>query len=844
MMKINKSGMLGVLLAAFAASPLTAQVPPNEFVNFEGAQTHPMRISSDGTRLFALNTPNGTLSVFDLTVPSSPALIAEIPVGIEPVSVNINPNVAGNNEAWVTNQISNSVSVVSVSQGIVTNTIYAKAEPSDVVFAKGNAFVSIARSNLVNVYNASTHALVQSIPLTGEEPRALALSPDGSTVYVAFALSGNHTTIVPATKAPPQSPPVNPALPAPPQVGLIVDASEPAWYPKVIQYTMPDNDVAAISTSTYAVTTYYPHLGTVNLGLAVNPTTGFLYVANTDALNTINFETALNGHFVNHQITSVNPANGQTQIFDLNPNINYSQLQNPSALATALATPTGVTFEPTGRYLYIAAFSTDRVAIFDTSVNAVSSFIEIDPQAIGAIANPASKRGPRGLALSKTGNVLYVLNRISNTISIVNLSNNTVSSEIATGSFDPTPVAIRNGRGFLYDAKLSGNGTGACASCHIDAEMDLLAWNLGNPDGDMTYLYENETCCSFHPMKGPMTTQSLRGLNDMEPYHWRGDKPDFAAFNGAFAQLMGGSQLSDADMTAFTNFINTIVYQPNPNLNLDGTYPATIELADVPGVSASPLTGQGYFLDIVFNPVSEPGVTCSFCHASDPLGSNGVVTGTGTNLNVRIPTGGGPGAEQPFKIPHLRNMYQKLNQNFNAGAVSVNGFGFNHDGAITGLFAQAGQTTFGSIATGPASTRYAIDAFEMCFPTGTAPAVGYSRTLNPTSVNTSPAQTDWTTLQSQAMAGAIDLIANGTIQGQVHGLLYQPASNNYETDTTGLGPFTQAQLTAFVVAGDTLTLMGVPPGSGNRMALDMNLDGHKNGDQHRRLATRLISATH
>jgi hypothetical protein len=122
--------------------------------------------------------------------------------------------------------------------------------------------------------------------------------------------------------------------------------------------------------------------------------------------------------------------------------------------------------------------------------------------------------------------------------------------------------------------------------------------------------------------------------------------------------------------------------------------------------------------------------------------------------------------------------------------------------------------------------------------------VGYSRTLNPTSVNTSPAQTDWTTLQSQAMAGAIDLIANGTIQGQVHGLLYQPASNNYETDTTGLGPFTQAQLTAFVVAGDTLTLMGVPPGSGNRMALDMNLDGHKNGDQHRRLATRLISATH
>src|SRR5580698_8127323 len=273
-MKINKSGVLSLLFAAIAAGPIAAQVPPSEFVNFEGAQTNPIRISADGTRLFALNTPNGTLSVFSLATPSSPALIAEIPVGIEPVSVNINPSVPGNNEAWVVNQISNSVSVVSVSKGIVTDTVYAKAEPSDIVFAgSGLAFVSIARSHLVNVYSASTHALVQSISLAGEEPRSLAVSPDGSTVYVAFALSGNQTTIVPSSKAPAPPPPVNPALPAPPQVGLIVAATDPVWK-RAIGYTMPDNDVAAISTSSLAVTNYFPHLGTDNLGLAVNPQSG------------------------------------------------------------------------------------------------------------------------------------------------------------------------------------------------------------------------------------------------------------------------------------------------------------------------------------------------------------------------------------------------------------------------------------------------------------------------------------------------------------------------------------------------------------------------------------------
>jgi DNA-binding beta-propeller fold protein YncE len=64
-MRITKSGVASVLFAALAASPVAAQVPPSAFVNFEGAQTNPIRISADGTRLFAVNTPNGTLSVFD-----------------------------------------------------------------------------------------------------------------------------------------------------------------------------------------------------------------------------------------------------------------------------------------------------------------------------------------------------------------------------------------------------------------------------------------------------------------------------------------------------------------------------------------------------------------------------------------------------------------------------------------------------------------------------------------------------------------------------------------------------------------------------------------------------------
>ena len=126
------------------------QVSPAAYVNFESAQTNPLRISADGTRLFAVNTADARVSVFDLAQPSNPALMAEIPVGIEPVSVNPRTN----DEVWVVNQVSDSISIVSVSRRIVTDTIYVNDEPADVVFA-GNqlAFVSVARRNQVRVFS-------------------------------------------------------------------------------------------------------------------------------------------------------------------------------------------------------------------------------------------------------------------------------------------------------------------------------------------------------------------------------------------------------------------------------------------------------------------------------------------------------------------------------------------------------------------------------------------------------------------------------------------------------------------------------------------------------------------
>jgi hypothetical protein len=76
------------------------------------------------------------------------------------------------------------------------------------------------------------------------------------------------------------------------------------------------------------------------------------------------------------------------------------------------------------------------------------------------------------------------------------------------------------------------------------------------------------------------------------------------------------------------------------------------------------------------------------------------------------------------------------------------------------------------------------------------------------------------------------LIGKGLIDGQLRGLLYQPAQTNFKTDKTGVGPFTWAQLQSKALGGTaTITFMGVPPGSGVRMGIDRDSDGVLDGDE-------------
>ena len=87
--------LLGTATLARSESPVGGGTATSaaSFANFESPQARPLAISADGSRLWALNTPAHSLSVYSLEKPTEPVLVDEIPVGLEPVSVALRSKV-------------------------------------------------------------------------------------------------------------------------------------------------------------------------------------------------------------------------------------------------------------------------------------------------------------------------------------------------------------------------------------------------------------------------------------------------------------------------------------------------------------------------------------------------------------------------------------------------------------------------------------------------------------------------------------------------------------------------------------------------------------------------------
>src|SRR5262249_14536105 len=233
------------------------------------------------------------------------------------------------------------------------------------------------------------------------------------------------------------------------------------------------------------------------------------------------------------------------------------------------------------------------------------------------------------------------------------------------------------------------------------------------------------------------------------------------------------------DMEKFTNFILQVTYPPNPIRALDNS------------LTVDQQAGRDFYFNTDPSDTFEP---CNGCHVLNPAAGFFGTDGFSSFENE----------PQFFKIPHLRNAYQKVGMFgmaavpfFNSGdngnkGPQVRGFGFLHDGSVDTLFRFHNAVVFNPhppIFSFPANAGFAddnqrrqVEQFVLAFDSNMAPIVGQQITLTSSNRGTAGPRIDL--LEARAAAGECDVVAKGALGGVARGW-HRRADGMFESDCAG-----------------------------------------------------------
>ena len=895
----SKHGGHWVPLAVLAIGLMGVPAPGNaqrSLWNFESGPVRPLALSPQGDRLYVANIPDGRLEIFSIQA-GGLRHQSSVAVGLEPVAVAVRNAEEVWVVNHVSDNIS--IVDVSSQPPRVVRTLLVGDEPRDVVFAGEHgerAFVTTARRGQntseprgradtpglgraqVWVFDARDLGTAPGgtplsiLTLFGDKPRALAASPDGAMVYAAIFRSGNRTTAINANAVCRGGVSAEPCevwgemspggLPAPnesytgepaPHTGLIVaqDPESGQWLDELgrdwsaqVRFTLPDLDVFAIDALAPVPTLdhSYSGVGTSLFNIAVNPATGAVYVSNTEARNEVRFEgpgtyasqfkpkgepATVRGRLAESRITVIHK--GVVSPRHLNKHIPYDAMPMPKGISDAsLATPLQMTVTADGTTLYVAAFGSSKLGVFDVEELEADTFV---PDPANHIELPGG--GPSGVVLDEARSRLYTLTRFDNSVVAVDTETSRIVQRLPL--HDREPETVREGRPFLYDARMtSSNGEASCSSCHLFGDLDDLAWDLGNPDGEIRenpgrgpFLPKaDKPLPPFHPVKGPMRTQTLRGLANHGSQHWRGDrtgdaKTAFKQFNPAFGDLVGldAGELSEEEMQLFTDFTLQLAPAPNPIRSLDNV------------LRPDEARGRDLYVD---KPTFFMGTLrkCNSCHQIDP--------------------GDGRFGTLPFEfsnVPPMRDVYQLVGGPPGFGVVGkdpatagpihdqIRGFGVGHEGSSGSLRSEAASNALFVLTEQEGSDLF---SFLLAFPTSLAPAVGqqishaadFDSAEARIALFEGRAGTDFVLIDHPG-ATECELVVRGVVAGEQRGWL-RNQDGSFSSDRADEPAVPRELLLAYAsVPGQALTFTCAPPGAGLRMALDRDEDGSLDGDERR-----------
>jgi YVTN family beta-propeller protein len=442
--------------------------------------------------------------------------IDQIAVGQLPNNVDINPNTK---LMYVTNQLSDTVSVIDTNTNIVTDNITVGSRPFGVAVNPMTSLVYVTNSlsNSVSVIDTKTNNIRNITVELG--PLGVAVNPSTNMIYVANAdsntvsvIDGENNTVV--DNIPVGSRPF----------GIAVDTNSNTVY-VTNQYS---STVSVIDTKTNNIRNITVELGP--LGVAVNPSTNMIYVANADS-NTVSVIDGENNIVVDNIPVGSRPFGIAV---DTNSNTVYVTNQGPSTVTvidgytngiiqtlTPGDTPRGVTFQTVNNRAYVVNAFDNSVTAFYIPSQITPNIVQvgISPTAIainpntglvyvsnyhsGTVSVIEGKRniiltnvnlteGLNDIAINPNTNLVYVTNSLSNSVSVIDGENNTVVDNISV-ELGPLGVAVNPSTNMIYVANADSNTVSV-----IDGENNIVVDNIPvgpgpfgvavNPNTNLVYI--------------------------------------------------------------------------------------------------------------------------------------------------------------------------------------------------------------------------------------------------------------------------------------------------------------------------------------------------------------------
>jgi YVTN family beta-propeller protein len=581
--------------------------------------------------------------------------------------------------AYITNQISNTVSVIDTATNTITDTISVGSEPIGVAVNPAGTRVYVTNFNdgTISVIDTTTvpDTVIETVPV-GTQPFGVAVNPSGTRVYVAnsvdHTVSVIDTTIIPNTVTDTVNVGHDP-------YGVAVNPAGTRVY--VANYY--DGTVSVIDTTTIPNTvTDTVHVGFGAYGVAVNPAGTRVYVANTADSTVSVIDTTTAPNTVTDTIlvgtnpfgVAVNPAG--TRVYVANDgSYDVSVIDTTIVPITVIDTvpvgfhPTGVAVNPAGTRVYVANTADSTVSVIDTTTvpNTVTDTVTVgsSPAAFGlfiatfpTVSSINPDTGVRGTVVP----VATIRGSNFATVGQVNVK----FIEPGGGSFDATLVTVQDSNTINCQIPIPGA-----------AVTGLYNIVVTNPNGQQGRLpsgfkvtYPAPTLSTIAPLQPNSGAQGVNvpfmisGSNFRTGVTARLTKPGYtipltveylpnaAWFRGSFSLL--GASLGTYDLTvenpdhqsvtltgAFTvTKTGLTVTGITPTSGVQGTTVSTTNLAGTGFTSLASVKitkSGGRTIDCIIVKVTSTKITCSCAIPSDfPLGTYNVVVMESSNPTTSL----------------------------------------------------------------------------------------------------------------------------------------------------------------------------------------------------------------